>query len=579
MQEFSVKFHYEHTLLPRSYFDIFSSTLQLFGHIPTDKFKKLRLLFPQLRSFSTMEGDNLQRSNSVDIENLQELIKPIRELSAVWDIPLGNYLDSFLNNLNNVDFSQNFSPEMLNFSQAGLFLQGSTNILAKKVKHLYDLATSSLSFDTLEADDENHHKRKRKTFEWTVDDKLANIEDPDIVETLKTVDDSQIRIEITTMPKIPFCLLHSLEAQTDKRKRYRIDSIPDEDYSIILLDPNQDLRSLGEPSGRRMVDFNLPNEQDGMFPPPMIQPQITENGEEEEIKEKDKESKDNDEENENKDNDEEKENNQEREKVMQFMITSDDDMNNFGPIRFLDPDSPAPSILLRPVKKLKKHNIPKSFQDSKTKKQSLKKPFHNNIFQELFEQVKEYRRQKEHVQKIQEISAISEENGREHIINEMDSYQEDLQQDDYNDLGFNNDFIQDSPPLPQFSSPNFTSLNNLSYIDLCRNMIQKMIEMGEKKVQKTRQNKILSEWEAKIEPILENNLKKKAFSIDECEEWILDMIKSHNGKVTFDLLKSGLESHEISRIFFTTLDLANKRKLKLDDNVQTGTNFNIEIIE
>ena len=64
-----------------------------------------------------------------------------------------------------------------------------------------------------------------------------------------------------------------------------------------------------------------------------------------------------------------KENNQEREKVMQFMITSDDDMNNFdnGPIRFLDPDSPAPSILLRPVKKLKKHNIPKSFQDSKPK--------------------------------------------------------------------------------------------------------------------------------------------------------------------------------------------------------------------
>ena len=203
-----------------------------------------------------------QSSQSNDIEHLQELIRPIRELSAVWDINLGNYLDSYLKTIEKIDIKNDFTPDMLNFSQAGLFLQGSTNVLAKKVKHLYDLATSTASFDTLEGGDKAQSKRKRKNdpLDYIVDDKLAPIEDPDVLSSPPALNEKAQRQDITTMPKIPLCLLSSIDSQTtSENTSFRVNLVPDEHFSVILLDPTINLDEIPEQDLNEEIQPELPN--------------------------------------------------------------------------------------------------------------------------------------------------------------------------------------------------------------------------------------------------------------------------------------------------------------------------------
>ena len=75
---------------------------------------------------------------------------------------------------------------------------------------MYNLAV--LKASSSDENDKDQKKRKRKVVEWVVDDKLAPIDDPDACENIQLTEDNP-RIEITTMPKIPFCLLTSLDSQ------------------------------------------------------------------------------------------------------------------------------------------------------------------------------------------------------------------------------------------------------------------------------------------------------------------------------------------------------------------------------
>lgn len=528
-----------------------------------------------------------QKSQSTDIEHLQELIRPIRELSAVWNIPLSEYLDSYLQSLADININNDFTPDMLNFSQAGLFLQGSTNVLAKKVKHLYDLATSTVSFDTLEGGDKSQGKRKRKNdpLDYIIDDKLAPIEDPDVLSSAPTLAEKTQRQDITTMPKVPLCLLSSIDSQTtSENTSFRVNLVPNERYSIILLDPTINVDELPEPELYDENAGDLPNpyeadkadqtegnintektnEQDNqndkndneqMQPPPL--PDVRGN-EEEDV------------------GDQvlpplpENEHEEEEEEDLKIVL--------------LDPDSTKLTKFLKPMKKMKKFRIPKSFNEKAENTKVAKKHFNDGIFLEMFDEIKSLRKEKNpKEQQYNPFEALSKEEGREHILNDLDSYQDedlpvpDIGLPDEEPINYDNNVDYTLTP-PHYSTPTLAS-SGITYYDLCKSFISKMVESGERRVHKTEQNQVLSSWEKKIGPKLENDLKRPAFKIDECEEWTIDMLKSHKGSILFAELTADLENHEISRVFLAVLVLANKERVRIDENASKGTNFNIFLNE
>ncbi|OHT05169.1 hypothetical protein TRFO_27173 [Tritrichomonas foetus] len=566
-------------------------------------------------------------THAIDIEHLQELLRPIREAAAVWDIPLLEYLDSYLENISTLDLSKDFDPNMLNFSQAGLFLQGSTNVYAKKVKNLYDLVLNSTSNNSdkcgNDETDGDIKKRKRKVIEYIVDDKLAEIDDPvECDTTMKNDEEEETRIDITTMPNVPFCLLNSLETTQASGTSFRISNVPSQQSCVILLDnstkfkefqimdknqSNFDDNHSQIPSILDDEDEHLnflkdsPFRQNSPFnaPPPSPQEfeEQTENNENNSQEYSNQKQNENQNGNEN-ENDKINVGNVECESNSNFVdIPEPPDFEDHlqrgkyqkeedEEIKFLDPNSQL-DITSRPFQKMKKMCLPTTYFESKKQKSKIsKKPFHVDIFSEIFYQVKKYRvkKMKEEDQQALEI-LIPAESGRDHILDDIDTYVEipppppedffeegeQLTQLDPNDSYFNTEI------------ENPTDHNNYnadSYTIMCQNMIKQMVEDGQKHVMHSQTAEVLAKWESKVTPILENDRKHKEFFVTDVQDWVIDMLRTHNGKMNFTALVCNVANYEVSRIFLAVLMLANKGDVKLDDtNVQVTDDFPITLIE
>jgi hypothetical protein len=107
-------------------------------------------------------------------------------------------------------FLDDLESHEVKVSHAALFLQGSTNIFVRKVKTLDDILMKSSIAE--EGADGEGRPRKGKTIEGVNDEVDTPNLDPD-----------EPHGEITTFPKVPFCLLSSLELQ----------------FGIIFLDPSE----------------------------------------------------------------------------------------------------------------------------------------------------------------------------------------------------------------------------------------------------------------------------------------------------------------------------------------------------
>lgn len=79
----------------------------------------------------------------MDIEKFETLIKPIRDLAQNWNIDVAHELEDYLSELDGIEINLG-SKKKLNFSQAALMIQGSTNVYSKKVEYLYRLVNTIL---------------------------------------------------------------------------------------------------------------------------------------------------------------------------------------------------------------------------------------------------------------------------------------------------------------------------------------------------------------------------------------------------------------------------------------------------
>ena len=85
-----------------------------------------------------------------DIEGnkYKELIQPIRDLAANWDVDIAENLKEYLEDLEGLRISFDGGNTNLNFAEAALLIQGSTNVYSKKVEYLHRLVLESLEHMT-----------------------------------------------------------------------------------------------------------------------------------------------------------------------------------------------------------------------------------------------------------------------------------------------------------------------------------------------------------------------------------------------------------------------------------------------
>ena len=508
------------------------------------------------------EEYSLSQAQALTEEQITEMMRPIRELSAAWNMPLTDYLDNFLqrvvsHNIESVD-------DIPNFSQAGLFLQGSTNIFSKKVKYLYEVAMNSST--AIETDTDQEGKpRKRKVIDWVVDDVLAPIDDPDEVDTLLSPEDDHPRLEITTLPQVPFCLLHSLDSSdpSKNQKSYRIKIVPDQEHSVILVDPSykfveheaadpgetvphplgiglaEEEEEHGEeapiPEGEDVPPPEMGDDMDeGEAPPPAFGSDIEEEPEADEVS-----------------------------------------------FKTLDADDAHLAFAARPFKKmnLEKMKLPHSFGDEVLSQKAVsKKPFHENIFAEIFAKVKTFREQMQKEQDRDALLAIPEESGRDHIIQDMDVYVEPppMPDEEFELADDGMDMpraVESEPRVPGLLSQEEQRemIKGMkpreAYNFLCHQFIQMMIATGQTKVNRTANSEMLALWERRLGPALEKEMSKKPFNVAELRELIKARLEQQDGEMTFRNLCSGAPPHEVSRIFLCLLMMANTNMIKI---VQQG---------
>jgi condensin-2 complex subunit H2 len=524
------------------------------------------------------EPPGFSQPQKLSVDEIQELLRPVRELSALWDIPLGAYLDHFLGDLalSNPDAGDNVDAELINFSQAGLFLQGSTNIFARKVKHLYDIAVNSATMED-DGPDKEGKKRRRRPAEWVVDDLLVPIEDPEEVNTTMALEDQEPRLEITTMPKVPFCLLISLDAPSGPAQTgtavFRLDSVPDQEFGVILLDPSQTFRDL-EPDVTATVaapEF-VPRDNDEPRPPMpdedddddnLPAPPEPESEPEPEPEPEPRGRRLGDDEDKDKESEDEKEP---------------------AALAMLNPDENRLAFASRPFTKmnLRRLRVPTGFSDEKIQKKTLtQRPFHNNIFSEIFEKVKAFRKIRIQEADRDILATLPRESGRDHVLENIDVYVEPPPMPDDDD--HEEDLERQLPSAFQTAgrqSPASGDSRN-AYTQLCQQFVRLMVEMGQQKVMRPISSRVLAEWEQRLAPRLEQELKRKPFDITEIREWIKDMLRSHGGEMTFKNLASGLMPHEVSRVFLSVLMLANTTTVRIrqDARGQDKEDFIIQLLK
>lgn len=118
------------------------------------------------------------QDSSINDVRFAELLKPIKDLTVNWSVPLAKYLEDYYEELHELQINLDGHSAKVNFSEAALFLQGTASVYSKKVEFLWqnvlkllDLLASKKALEEASAEDEDENgepdgtgkKRSRKS--------------------------------------------------------------------------------------------------------------------------------------------------------------------------------------------------------------------------------------------------------------------------------------------------------------------------------------------------------------------------------------------------------------------------------
>lgn len=477
------------------------------------------------------------QSQGISPEDLAQLLRPVRDYTALWHIPLANYLDTFHSELR-IGHVSDGDPDPdgheVNFSQAALFIQAITGIFDRKVSHLYGIVMSAKVPNEPEHSDRKH--RKAKESDWIVDGELVRVEEPEGVPTLRSSSEAPLP-DRTLMPRSPVCFLHSLEGPTRSSPggSFRLDAVPDSKTSVIVLDPMHRFGQFDEARVRveEEEDVNEPApqpESDSEFeaPPPFPQEFA------EELPE-----------------------------VVEVESDGEEQRPRFTTLAL---DKETSHLELRPFRKmnLEKVKLPTGFGDrhAAPKKLISRKPFHESIFAEVFEKLKAFRKSRKREEKRGILAALPRESGREHALENIEAYMEPPPMPD-------DDYEEDESPTPVVAWAPESGRD--TYSMLCQQFVQRMVMRGQEKVARIGSSQVLADWERKLTPILEREESMKSFDVQESMEWIKNMLRSHDNEMTFKAMTTSLKPHEVARVFLSVLMLASTQEVVVLPGNREGT--------
>ena len=78
-----------------------------------------------------------QGNSSIDDQRFAELLKPIKDLTVNWSVPLAKYLEDYYEELHDLQINLDGHVTKVNFAEAALFLQGTASVYSKKVEFLW----------------------------------------------------------------------------------------------------------------------------------------------------------------------------------------------------------------------------------------------------------------------------------------------------------------------------------------------------------------------------------------------------------------------------------------------------------
>jgi len=82
--------------------------------------------------------------SDVDDQRFAELLKPIKDLTQNWQVPLADLLSTYIDDLQHVTITFDGGETSVNFAEAALLLQGTASVYSKKVEFLWQMVMQTL---------------------------------------------------------------------------------------------------------------------------------------------------------------------------------------------------------------------------------------------------------------------------------------------------------------------------------------------------------------------------------------------------------------------------------------------------
>ena len=76
--------------------------------------------------------------------DFRDLLAPLKDLASNWELDIDDLLNNYSKELEKARFTADGGQANLNFAEAALLIQGSTNIYSKKVEYLHQLVLQAL---------------------------------------------------------------------------------------------------------------------------------------------------------------------------------------------------------------------------------------------------------------------------------------------------------------------------------------------------------------------------------------------------------------------------------------------------
>jgi len=91
-----------------------------------------------------MASQTQASQSDVDDQRFAELLKPIKDLTTNWEVPLADLLSAYIDDLQHVTITFDGGETTVNFAQAALLIQGTASVYSKKVEFLWQMVLQTL---------------------------------------------------------------------------------------------------------------------------------------------------------------------------------------------------------------------------------------------------------------------------------------------------------------------------------------------------------------------------------------------------------------------------------------------------